>query len=360
MSLTLDAAAAAALTSPPNRDILGLTRCPAVPTASALAYQLGYLQEEFADEPGLDVTFKSIGFTGKLSYAHHERLWIRNAGHAPAVWARAHGVDNRIVALAWLEGSYPLKVLATSGIVTPADLRGRRVGIIGRAEQAFDLMIAQQLKLFSAALATAGLSLADVTRVDLPAPPHATEPGPDGLRRDYFKAQAGVLAEALRAGQVDAVFARLPADLEDELGIRTVYESRDNPDPLARVHPSVLRGLAVSGALLAERRDIVVRYLARLLQASEWALAHPDETVSLIARDFNVAPETLAGAYDSVAHGVQIDLAEDKVASLQVQKDFLLQHGFIPRDFDIGPWVAPAPLAEAQLLLAAWKTDGKV
>lgn len=359
MTVTLGAAPPAPAATP-TRSALSLTRCPAVPTASALAYQLGYLQEEFADEPDFDVTFKSIGFTGKLSYAHHERLWVRNAGHAPAVWARAHGVDNRIVALAWLEGSYPLKVLAASGIATPADLKGRRVGIIGRAEQAFDLMIAQQLKLFSAALATAGLSLADVQRVDLPAPPHSTEPGPDGLRRDYFREQAAVLAEALRTGQVDAVFARLPADVEAELGIRTVYESRDNPDPLARVHPSVLRGLAVSGALLDERRDIVVRYLARLLQATEWALAHPDETVTLIARDFNVAPETLAGAYDSVAQGVQIDLDADKVASLRVQKDFLLEHGFIPQDFDIGPWVDPAPLAEARLLLADWKAAGKV
>lgn len=339
---------------------LSLTRCPAVPTASALAYQLGYLQQEFADESGFDVSFKSIGFTGKLAYAHDERLWIRHAGHAPAVWARSHGVDNRVVALSWLEGSYPLKVLASSGINTPADLKGRRVGIIGRADQAFDLMIAQQLKLFSAALATAGLSLGDVLRVDLPAPAHGAEPGPDGLRRDYFREQAGVLAEALQKGEVDAVFARLPAGLEAQAGIRTLYESRDNPDPLARVHPSVLRGLAVSGPLLAERRDIVVRYLARLLQAAEWALLNPDETGPLIARDFKVAPETLAGAYDSVARGVQLDLDDVKVDGLRVQKDFLLKHGFIQRDFDIAPWVDRGPLDEARALLAAWKAAGKV
>lgn len=340
-------------------ETLNFTRCPAVPTASALAYQLGYLQQEFGNEPGYTTVLKSIGFTGKTEYAHEERLWIRNAGHAPAVWAHALGVDSKVVALAWLEGSYPVITLAGSGIAGPADLRGRRVGVIGRVGQSFDLMIAQQLKIYTTALGTAGLGLGDVQRVDIPAPPYDSAPQANGLKADHFLEQARVLAAALVRGEVDAVITRLPQPVAEFLGVRTLYDTHDHPDPRARVHPSVLRGLVVSGALLAERRDIVVRYLVRLLQAAEWALAHPQRAVELIAADFKVAPEALSAAYDDVAAGIQIDLDADKVASLEAQKDFLLAHGFIARDFELAPWVDAGPLAEARRLYAERKARGE-
>ena len=120
----------------------------------------------------------------------------------------------------------------------------------------------------------------------------------------------------------------------NEDGLRTIYDTHDHPDPVALVHPSVLRGLVVSTPLLTERRDIVVRYLARLLQATHWAREHRDETIALIARDFRLAPAALAQAYDDVSAGVQIDLDATKIAALRAQKDFLLKHGFIAQDFE--------------------------
>jgi len=341
-------------------DQLNLTRCPAVPTASALAYQLGYLQEEFANERGLATTFKSIGFTGKLEYAHRERFWIRNAGHAPAVWARAQGVDTRVVALAWLEGSYPLVVLKSSGIAQAADLKGKRLGVIGRVGQSFDLMIAQQLKIYTTALGTAGLTLDDAVRVNIAAPEFNTEVDANGLRADHFVELGRALTASLVKGEVDVVITRLPSGVAEFVGLRTIYDTHDHPDPVARVHPSVLRGLVVSTPLLTERRDIVVRYLARLLQATHWAREHRDETIALIARDFRLAPNALAQAYDDVSAGVQIDLDATKIDSLRAQKDFLLKHGFIAHDFDVDAWVDSTPLAEAHVLFAQWRAQGKV
>jgi sulfonate transport system substrate-binding protein len=338
---------------------LSLTRCPAVPTASALAYQLGYLQEEFADEPGLATEFKSIGFTGKLTYAPHERLWIRNAGHAPAVWAKSHGVDSKVVALAWLEGSYPLFSLRDSGIHSPSALKGKRLALIGNHHAPFDLLIAQQLKIYSATLATVGLTLGDVELVRINKPQSASTAA-DAPKKDHFLELARVLAARLTLGDIDVIASRLPREVIDFIGAQQIYDLREHPDPRARVHPSVLRGLVVSTALLEERRDIVVRYLARLLQATEWAQDHSDATVELIAQDLKVSPSNLQESYDSVTQGIQLRLDEAIVDSLRVQKDFLLEQGFIQEDFDFAPWVEYAPLEEASALLAQWKAAGKV
>ncbi|WP_313512598.1 hypothetical protein [Pseudomonas sp.] len=350
---TLETPAPAALTS------LSLTRCPAVPTASALAYQLGYLQEEFADEPGLDTQFKSIGFTGKLDYAHHERLWVRNAGHAPAVWAKSNGVDNKVVALAWLKGSYPLLSLRGSGIDSPAELKGKRLALIGNHEASFDLLIAQQLKIYSATLATVGLTLDDVelVRISKPSIPAAAAGAP---KKDHFVELARVLVARLILGDVEVISARLPAEVAAFADVQTLYDLHEHSDPRARVHPSVLRGLVVSRALLEERRDIVVRYLARLLQATEWAAAHPEEAAELVAQDLGVPVGNLLASYDSVSDGLQLRLDDDIVDSLRVQKDFLLAHGFIDKDFDFASWVDQTPLQEARHLLAQWKAAGKL
>lgn len=332
-----------------TREHLSLTRCPAVPTASSLAYQLGYLQEAFAHEPGLDIEYTSIGFTGKTDYAHHERLWLRHAGHAPAVWARAKGVDSKVVALAWLEGSYPVLSLAGSAIDSPAALAGKRLAIIGNRAAKFDLMIAQQLKIYTTALGEAGLSLDDVELVYIDRP--ANEGGPGTHKRDPFIEDARLQAAHLILGKVDAIIARLPEAVAEFVDVQTLYDTRQHPDSRARVHPSVLRGVVVSDALLRERRDLVVRYLAQLLRAEQWALANPQRTVELIAADYRVPEEALSSSYDSVAAGIQLRLDDDIVDSLRVQKDFLLRHGFIDADFNVDAWVDPTLLQDARLLL---------
>lgn len=330
-------------------DTLSLTRCPAVPTASSLAYQLGYLQEALSDEAGLEIEYKSVGFTGKLDYAHHERLWLRHAGHAPAVWARAQGVDSVVVALAWLEGSYPILSLQGSGIDTPQGLAGKRLAIIGNRAAKFDLMIAQQLKIYTTTLAEAGLSLDDVELVYIDR--LSNEGGPSARKRDHFVEDARLQAAHLILGKVDVIIARLPEAVAEFVDVQTVYDTRQHPDPRARVHPSVLRGVVVSGALLRERRDLVVRYLAQLLRAEQWAQTNPERTVALIADDYGVPETALSSSYDSVAEGIQLRLDDDIVDSLRVQKAFLLHHGFIVADFDLDTWVDPEPLHEARLLV---------
>ena len=336
------------------------TICPGVPTISALAAPLGWLHDEFIEEPDLDVTIKHIGFSPKLDYAHDERFWIRNAGHAPAIWKRSHGVDCYIVALAWLEGSYPVVTLTSSSIQSVADLKGKRLGLFRSKDTAFDLLNAQQLKIYTTTLSTAGLTLDDVELVTVWREKYTPLQGKDAKKEAWLDGQREV-AQRLARGEFDAVTVKLPADIAAEIGgVRELYDIRNHPDPSARVLPGVLRGVAVSGPLLRERRDLVVRALARLLQAADWAKEHPEETVDKLAEGYDVYPEILRANFHDHAQGIQIDLSDVKVAALGAQKDFLLKHGLIEKDFDLEPWVVREPLAEAHELYREWREAGRI
>ena len=112
-----------------TRNRFSYSICPEVPTISALARRLRFLQEEFAFEPDLDLIIKHRGFTGIALGAYEDGLWLRDAGHVPAIWARARGIDSRLLALSWLEASSPVVTLTSAGIRSVADLKGKRLGI---------------------------------------------------------------------------------------------------------------------------------------------------------------------------------------------------------------------------------------
>jgi ABC-type nitrate/sulfonate/bicarbonate transport system substrate-binding protein len=337
------------------------TICPGVPTISALAAPLRLLHEEFTPEPDLDVTIKHIGFTGKTEWAHADRFWIRNAGHAPAIWGRAKGVDSRVVALAWLEGTYPVVTLTSSGIRTVADLKGKRLGIVRQKDSLFDLGYGGQLKTYTTTLSTAGLTLDDVKLVLIEREKH----DPTAVRTKDTKRQAAVeagrdIASRLLKDDFDAIAVQSAVEVASSVSIRVLYDTRQHPDPVARVNPGVLRGVVVSGPLLRERRDLVVRALARLLQAADWAKAHPQDVAAKLAEGYDVYPESLTAKYENLSEGIQINLSDERILALRAQKDFLLKHGLIEKDFDVEPWVDHSPLAEAHKLYGEWKKTGKV
>ncbi|MEA1674649.1 hypothetical protein [Nitrospirillum sp. BR 11163] len=337
-----------------TRAIISYTRCPAVPTISALAYKLGLLQAEFADEPDIQVDHKSVGFSPKIDYGHDERFWIRNAGHAPGLWKQAQGVDSKFVGLSFLDGTYPVISLASSGISDVAALRGRRL-VVFKGKSAFDLLVNQQLKIYQTTLATAGLTLDDVELVTL-APPtefHQVPPG-QAWRQRFLD-----LLQILGDNQADAGTWPVPPDAGDIPAFNVLYDTRLAADPLARVHPGVLRGVVVSGPLLRERPDIVVRVLVRLLEAADFALANPLQALRLIAEDLALAPEAVAAYYENVAQGVALSLEPVDLEALTVQKAFLLKHGLIARDLDLSDIVDPAPLAEARRIWEARRAAGK-
>lgn len=331
----------------------------AVPTTSALAAQLGLLEEEFAFESDLEVTLprKDLTATADLQ---RDGFWIRDANLVQAMRDRAAGHDSRLVALSFLESSHPVITRASSGIRSLADLKGKRLGIVTNWDKLLDLRSAQQLKIYTTALSTAGLTPRDVKFVSFERDETGDSPLRDRDVRTKAALEAGKdIAQRLERDEFDAVAVDSASDVAHHASIRILYDTLQHPDYLARAHPDTLLGVVVSGRLLRERRDVVIRALARLLQAADWARAHPKDAANELAQTFDIGADSLTGKYENLSEGLQLNLGVEKILSLKAQKNFLLRHGLLGKDFDTDPWVDHGPLVEAHLLLAEWKSAGR-
>lgn len=330
------------------------SRCPGVPTSSNLAAQLGYFAQEIDSEPDLGIKFECA-----TQPDVNDPYWIRHSSHVNAVWDKAGGLDCHVIAFSWLEGSYPVFVPRNGPVQSVSDLKGRRVAVLKTANMPMDIWRIQNLKTFEAALSSAGLGLDDVSIVDVDRPVVAKEFA-QGQRRNIFADAGRDLVSALMRGEADAIAATLSPEVAEFLGLREIYNSRQHPDAVLRVNPSVLRCLVVSGPLLRDHRDIVVRILSRLLEAAKWALAHPDEALSLLARDLDTSEEALLAVYENVAHGMQIDASEGLIGALHAQKTFLVSNNFLKDDFDLNGWVDTSVLAEARTVLAKRQAANRI
>ena len=119
----------------PAVDTVWFTRCP-VPTATGLAYKLGWLDEEFARDGIALKTLQDVG--GELARHHYDHglsTLVREGGNLLALPARAQGAPTRLIGLTWIDEWQAILVRPGSGITTPAQLQGKRLALpVFRAE----------------------------------------------------------------------------------------------------------------------------------------------------------------------------------------------------------------------------------
>ena len=327
-------------------DTLWYTRC-SVPTPLGLASQLGWFNEEFGSD---GITIKTLQETTdpavrESHYDHHLQNSFRQGGNVPAIWARANGVDTRVIGLNWIDESQLILAHRDSGIKTPADLRGRRIGLPVH-NNTIDHGRAGALRGFLVALELGGVGDKDVEWIDFPVPVQRGVPQVAG--RGNGGGYAGVI-QALLNKKVDAVFVKGSRGVQvaHEIGANIVTDIRNHPDPLVRANNGAPRPVTVDRFILDSRPDLVARFLARVVAIGDWAAVHPAETVAYVARETGSDEQWVKRAYGEDLHLHQYtDLAETSIKGLEVYKNFLLQHGFLKADFDVNAWIDPKPLAE--------------
>lgn len=337
---------------------LWYTRCP-VPTGVGIAVQLGLFENEFERD---GITLKSLQESRDRTereshFDHNLPSSFRQGGNIPAIWARSRGRDTRVIGLSWTDEFQGIVALPDSGISNAKDLRDRRIGLPVNPVS-IDFNRASALRGFYSALDLEGLSLNNVEHVDLHAEPREDATfgiGPDRDRRilEGYRAES----EALVRGEVDAIFVKgaLGIEVARRLGAEVIAETGFHPDPAVRINNGTPRTLTVDARLLDERPDIVARFLSRIVEAGEWARAHPEETVAYIARETASTPQAVKQAYGPDAHeNLGTFLTDSAIGALEEFKDFLFEHGFLEADFDVRAWVDTRALeAIAQAAKAA-------
>lgn len=339
---------------------LWYTRCP-LPSASSVAIHLGWFEREFERD---DIRVASLRAdrtrsTRESHFDHSQENSFRQGGNIPPIWARSLGRDTKLLALSF--GQYYQGILAMpdSGIQSPSDLAGKRLALPRRVNDQIDFNRAGVLRGYMTALSQAGLSIDDVTLVDLLVTETYIAEESESQRGQLFSARSMRRFQtadliALVRGEVDAIFVSggRGVDFETLLGANVVCDIGGSDSLATRTSNIVPIVLTVNGSLVDSRPDIVARYIATMLVASEWAVAHPSETRRIVALESGTPEAWIELAHGDVHAALTPILTDDLLGAVVSQKDFLLANGFIADDFDVHEWVDPVPLSLAHELVA--------
>jgi len=273
---------------------------------------------------------------------------FREGGNVPPLWARAQGRNTAVVGITWVDEEQVILVRGDSDIRHISGLKGRRLGLPKHDSQIVDIGRAQDLRGLLTALQLAGISRDEVTFVDLAG-------GDFDLREQGERAEPEHLgAAALLAGTADAIYAKgaVSATLIAQHGFRPLLDINGHADPFVRVNAGTPRPITVDRTLATEHPKIVARYLAVLLRTAEWAKQNRDDVVRAVAAETGKSVEAVIRGFGPNLHlSLKPALSEQYVKGLQLQKDFLLQEGFLPADFDYASWIVREPLALAETLV---------
>ncbi len=337
----------------PDLREIWFTRCP-VPTATGLAYSLGWLGEEFAGDGIRVATIQDAPpELSRHHYDHEIPTLIREGGSLLALAAKAQGAPTKLIGLTWIDEAQAIIVRPDSNIREPLHLKGARVALPAYVHREIPAhvrgsSIARGMSLhgIKGALAIAGLGLDEVTFVEVAS--GQRKRGNDSLG-DLWSG----LDELLKH-HVDAVYVKGASAVEAarKRGLVVGIDLDRFADRRTRVNNGTPRPITVHESLLETHFDVVVRFLAQTLRAADWAANNLRGVYDILKRETRAGDEGVAAAYRDGFHAnLHPDLSPERVDLLRIQKTFMLVHGFLDADFDLDAWLDPRPLAAARDLL---------
>jgi ABC-type nitrate/sulfonate/bicarbonate transport system substrate-binding protein len=335
-------------------DEIWFTRCP-VPTATGLAYQLGWLQKEFsADAIRIQAIQDAPRELARHHYDHAIPTLIREGGSLLALAARAQGAPTRLIGLTWIDEAQAIIVRGDSAIRFPADLRGARVALPAYVHREISAhirgsSIARGMSLhgIKGALSIAGLTLDDVAFVEVAAG--------EGARNSNNLGSLWAGLDELVKGRVDAVYVKGASAVEAALerGLAVGIDLDSFPDRRTRVNNGTPRPITVHESLLENHFDLVVRFLAQTLRTADWAADNLQAVQEVLKTETRAGDVGVAAAYRNEFHRwLHPNLSQQRIDLLRLQKTFMWVHGFLDADFDLDAWIDPRPLQAARELLS--------
>lgn len=332
------------------------TICPVL-VASNIAVELGWLQEEFHKVGADPIYLRSLGDNaGWLPhFTHSFDNLFREGGAIPAIHSKADLTDTTLVALTWVPnaGGGQIIVKTGAGLRAVSELKGRKIGLYRSLNtDKVDFRRATAERGILLALELSGLSRADVEITDIadteqPLYHPAAKPADYLAQGREKEKKADPEIDALRAGKIDAIYASAArAEKLISTGEFTAIEDLSrHPDWTLQVANSPFTN-AVSSSFAKKHPEVVVAFLRASIRAGRLIDENPSFAIQFFQRTTGYQNARYLHKLITSVSFVP-GLSERSLSALDVQKKFLLDHGYIKNDFNVRDWADDRYLQEA-------------
>ncbi len=335
------------------------TICP-VQVASHVAVAKGWVDEEL-NKVGAKAKFlRALPKKEWLPHFTHSRTDLfRDGGNIPPIWARSQGPVNKLIGLTFVGTGGEIVVKAGSGIRSVRELKGRRIGISKRLTgDRVDFARATAHRGIILALELAGIDHRDIQWVDIPefeaktgdpswSVLNSAESPTEFWGNGKLKSVPWNEGKALLENKVDAVYANHGRSrLFESQGLVTAIEDLGRyPDWTLHV-ANTPTTITVSTELAENYPEIVVAWLKASIKAGHWIKKNPTEAAQILAE------VTTEGSAESIFEDLQKydyipNLSAKSLAGVEIEKQFLLENGYIEKDFSLSDWVDSKFLEQA-------------
>lgn len=273
-----------------------------------LNQQKGWLDQEFAKD-GIKIEYSP--FTGGGSEATTAlatgSLDFAYTGSNPALRVASSGANVKLVGISSFNPFVSTSIIVKndSTIKSVKDLKGKKVAYLAGTVRHSSL---------SKALKAEGLSLKDIESLNM----NFDASGP-----------------ALIRGDIDAVVESDTTvyPLVSKGAARVIVSGKDHPDWAT---PSTI---SVNADFARKHPDLVKRVLKIDLQTSQWADAHPEETIKIFSTGTNQSETAVRKQYPDNVFYQDPMITEKALNSLKAEEAFMKENGLLEGSIDYNSWV---------------------
>ena len=305
-------------------------------SAAALAHAKGYVEQEFADTPGVRIEwifFKGAGPAVNEAFANGQ-IDLASQGDLPQLIGRASGLKTTMLLANGSHSPTYVGVPSSSDIKSIKDLRGRKVAIFRGTNIHLTAV---------KVLAANGLSEHDLQVINM---------------------DAATTIAALVANQVDAAFGLYEVLNLARQGMASVIYTTKGDNPALERHGTIIG----RDAFIAENPDIVQRIVNALVRAANWSSQEQnrDALFDVWANcgiPAAVFRDDFAG--QALAYRNSPLLDPFLIAQYQRQAEDSRAYGLLRRPVDVAGWFQPRFLDVARQqpglrdVWTAYGADGK-
>lgn len=346
------------------------TNCPLV-SPSNVDQEIGWVKEEFKK---INIAYKFLRSTPENDwyphYVHNLDNLMRYGGCFPAIHVQADVRRTRLIGTTHVYEGGCMLVRARDPIYRMKDLKGKKIGLSKslnvikndwwrvQEEQGIELMLMLN-----------DMTREDVEIVEFPYPDDwydnpamltpMENPSELWLKRDHKHDLAfRPLETALLKGVVDAIYTQSTVfqHIQEQTGQIKAIENLANYPDWTLQGANVPATCTVTDVACEEHPELVVTLLKGLIKVGRWANEHKHAAAAIL--DKQTYYLDVEDTYRGILNVDMVpSLSPYNLQALQINKDFMLSHGYIEHDFDVFEWAAPEFLekAAAELLEEEWK-----